>query len=255
MKMLSYGLNRQDGKVIYYLKTTGSTNRVVCQLAKFHEGETVVVVADHQTSGRGKGERIWYSHPGDSLCFSVLLRPNVEIERIYQVTLVAAVAVHEAIQSVCGLSAGIKWPNDLLINGKKCCGILSELQMTEMNEVDYVVVGIGINVSQQFSQFNSEVSHRATSLSIESGGYVDRMEVFSKVIDRIDFRISEWGSKGFSPCYEIIKKNSHSVGRSVTINTGIHEISGSVDAICSDGSILIKDQKSIYHQLHYGELI
>lgn len=253
--MLSYGLNKVDDTVIYYLKTTGSTNRVVAQLSESHKGEAVTVVADHQTSGRGKGERVWYSNPGDSLCFSMLLRPKVDLENIYQITLVAAVAVHKAIEQLTGLSTEIKWPNDLMRGKRKICGILSELALDDEGELEHVIVGIGINVSQQNDQFTSDVSHRAASLKTETGQSVDRIKLFLLIQQAMNQEVLNWEQNGFGDCYRLISQNSGSIGRYLSISTGFNNIDGHVTDICSDGSILIKDKMGVFHQIYCGEVL
>ena len=253
--MLSYGFNKIDDTVIYYLKTTGSTNRVVTQLAGSHEGQDVIVLADHQTSGRGKGDRVWHSNPGDSLCFSMLLHPQVDLENIYQITLIAAVAVHKAIEHISGLKTQIKWPNDLMCGCRKICGILSELALNEEGSLDHVTVGIGINVSQQNEQFASDVSHRAASLKTETGLNVDRLKLFLLIREIMKQEVLNWEQNGFGDCYSLISQNSGSIGRYLSISTGFNSIDGHVTDICSDGSILIKDKIGVFHQIYCGEVL
>lgn len=153
------------GKKIIHKEITGSTNQDIKELAMGGAEEGTVVCADIQTAGRGRRGRSWLSEKGDSLLFSLLLRPEIAPDKASQITLLMALAVTRALREQYGFEAVIKWPNDIVINGKKVCGILTELH-PDADGRYFVVVGCGINVGQK--RVPDELQGLATSLLLES---------------------------------------------------------------------------------------
>lgn len=174
--------NKVMGQQIVFYKTTDSTNSDVGRLAKQGAKEGTLVVADMQESGRGRRGRTWISLPGEAVYMSLLLRPCCNPDKVSPITLVMALSVAEAIEELQPEDFGIKWPNDIVINGKKICGILTEMNMSmeETGKIDYVVVGVGINVNQ--SCFPQEISQTATSLAIEIGHKINRCELIARIM-------------------------------------------------------------------------
>lgn len=165
-------------KLVYH-KETGSTNLDVKALAEAGEAEGTLVVADKQTSGRGRRGRAWVSPAGESIYMSLLLRPDCNPDKASALTLVMALAVVEALEEISPSACGIKWPNDVVMNGKKVCGILTEMS-AEVEAIHYVVVGVGINVNQ--TSFAGELADTATSLYIELGHKVNRSHFITRVM-------------------------------------------------------------------------
>lgn len=159
---------------ILYFDEIDSTNNRAKQLGEEGADEGTVVIADHQTGGRGRVGRSFDSPKGEGLYLSILLRPEIRPDRAPQLTPLAALAVRKALYETAGLETKIKWPNDIVRNGKKLCGILTEMSMTG-NAVSHVVVGIGINVHQK--AFPTEISEVATSVFLESGIETSRKEL------------------------------------------------------------------------------
>ena len=158
---------------VYHYDAVDSTNTQCRRLAA--EGVVnAVVTADCQTAGRGRMGRSFQSPPGLGLYLSVLWRTGLRTDTLPMVTPLAAVAVCRAIEEVCGLHCGIKWPNDLLLGGKKVCGILTESAFRPDGTPDWVIVGIGVNVSQTAADFSPDVAAIATSLRMELKGDVSR---------------------------------------------------------------------------------
>lgn len=155
------------GEKIYYYDMTDSTNIRANRLAEEGAPHGTLVVADAQDAGRGRRGRGWDSSSGTSVYMTLLLKPDIEAANASMLTLVAAMAVAEGIRRVGGLDARIKWPNDIVINGKKVCGILTEMS-AQMDYVNHIVIGIGINVHNEV--FPEEIARTATSMLIESGG-------------------------------------------------------------------------------------
>ena len=179
------------GKTVKVMKTVDSTNLEARRLAEAGASHGTLVTAEEQTSGKGRRGRSWVSVPGQGVWMSFVLRPDVELENSSMLTLVAALAVEKGIKDAAGIDGKIKWPNDVLINGKKVCGILTELS-AQMDELNYIVVGIGINAN--IEQFPEEVRDKATSLLLETGKPADRMALLCRVLEH------------FEHDYEIFKK-------------------------------------------------
>ena len=157
--------NRQVGKALVCLDTVDSTNNEVKRRAVDAVPDGLAVVAAQQTGGRGRRGRTFVSPPG-GLYLSALLRPQCPLEQVSALTAWSAVAVCDAIQQVCGVRPGVKWPNDVILEGRKLCGILTELELeAETAALRYVVVGIGVNLSQTEADFGPEVAPVAISLA------------------------------------------------------------------------------------------
>jgi len=198
--------------------------------------EIGVFVALQQTAGRGRRGRTWISNTQDGLWFSFLLRPKVEPRTASTLTLLFGLCILKAIQSVCSISAGIKWPNDIisLQNGKKLCGILSETSM-EDNLISYAVVGCGINVSQ--TSFPEEIQAVATSLLME-GAKIAKTSLLAAVLREVAGRYPEFQENptGFLPEY---RANCATLGRSVRIESGTYD-EGTAQDITEEGDLLVR---------------
>lgn len=167
------------GKKLVFHKETGSTNLDAKALAEAGERSGTLVVADMQTQGRGRRGRGWDSPAGKDIYMTLLLRPQCRPEKASALTLVMALAVLEAIQEMIPQSCYIKWPNDIVINNKKVCGILTEMS-AELDSIHYVVIGVGINVNQ--TQLAGEIRDKATSLYLESGEQLERSKLVARVM-------------------------------------------------------------------------
>ncbi len=166
-------------KEVCFFPEIDSTNLEVKRRAEEGAEAPLLVIADRQTDGRGRRGRSWISPAGTDIYMSLLLRPQIRTENASMITIVAALAVASGIAEATGLEAGIKWPNDAVIGGKKICGILTEMT-TELGEVNYVVPGIGINVNSL--EFSPEIAETATSLRIALGAPVNRTRVIRAVM-------------------------------------------------------------------------
>lgn len=172
------------GRQVHYLDEVDSTNTECRRIAEKGAAHGTLVVAEMQTAGKGRRGRSWQQEPGTMISMSLLLRPvGIAPERASMLTLPAAYAVAGAIRELCGLEAGIKWPNDVVVGKKKVCGILTEMSL-EMDEIRYILVGIGINANVQL--FSEEISQIATSLYLESGERVVRSQMMALVMKRFE---------------------------------------------------------------------
>lgn len=167
-------------KKIESFEVTDSTNIRAKQLAEFGEEEGTLIVAEQQTTGKGRRGRHWESGPGTGIYMSLVLRPGMSPVHVPGITLVTALAVAKAIKETCNADALIKWPNDIVLGGKKICGILAEMS-SEMNFVNYVVAGIGINANNR--HFHKEIEETATSIYLQTGKKTDRAQLAACIIN------------------------------------------------------------------------
>ncbi len=184
-KMYSYNIGSRLSsgticKKIESLEVTDSTNIRAKQLAEFGEEEGTIIIAEKQTAGKGRMGRHWESEPGAGIYMSMVLRPDISPVYVPGITLVTALALVGAIKETCNASPLIKWPNDIVLGGKKICGILTEMS-SEMDFINYVVTGIGINANNKY--FPEEIEETATSLFIQTGKKTDRAQLAACTID------------------------------------------------------------------------
>ncbi|MCC8163288.1 MAG: biotin--[acetyl-CoA-carboxylase] ligase [Lachnospiraceae bacterium] len=165
------------------LESVDSTNNYVKKLAEDGAEEGTLVLAEEQTGGKGRRGRVWETPKGKNIAMSLLLRPKIHPAHASQLTLLMAMAVGEAIRSCTGLEAGIKWPNDVVVNGRKICGILTEMN-TEVDYINYVVIGTGINVNQQ--EFPEELREIAGSLRQNLGKETGRAAIVAAGMDELE---------------------------------------------------------------------
>ena len=165
---------------IIQLEEIDSTNTEVRRQSLQQAAEALVVTAEKQTAGKGRRGRNWESPKGENLYFSMLLRPKMLIDKTPMITLIMALSVAKAVEKVCGLNPTIKWPNDLVLSGKKICGILTEMHLLD-DQIEDVIVGTGINVNQEL--FSSGLKNKATSLSLESNRKLDKTKLLDVVLD------------------------------------------------------------------------
>lgn len=237
------------GGELRFLKETLSTNRDVDAAAQAGAPEGLLIMADTQTSGRGRMTRCWFSPPGVNLYFSLLLRPDVELAAVPSLPLVVGLAVAEAIVACApALLPKIKWPNDILVNNKKICGILCELQ-TKQDRPDYAVIGVGVNVNLTAEQIPEELTHRATSILIENGEELPREQLLTAILNRLEPLYDSWRAFGFKPLLQNINALDALRGKPIRMElTGV-PVEGIADGIQADGSLLLQTKEgplSIY---------
>jgi BirA family transcriptional regulator, biotin operon repressor / biotin---[acetyl-CoA-carboxylase] ligase len=187
------------GRTLSCTSETGSTHHDCREKAQQGGPEGLVVVTDHQTKGRGRQQSSWESPAGKDLLFSILLKPGVSTELVSRLTLVAAVAFQKVLQDTYQVDTTVKWPNDLLVDGKKIGGILSELTTNDDGMVDFVVVGLGLNVNSQISEYSSELQQTLTTLTTCTGKEVDRAQLLAELLNSLEayyqkFIQGEWSS-------------------------------------------------------------
>jgi BirA family biotin operon repressor/biotin-[acetyl-CoA-carboxylase] ligase len=230
---------------LHYRARLGSTN----DLAKLHAGkgapEGLLVVTDEQTAGRGRLGRSWWAPPGSGLLTSLLFRPALAAERVQQLTMLCALAAADAITHVTGLTVDLKWPNDLLIEGSKVAGLLSETGF-QGNEPDLIVVGMGMNVNVDFSAAPPLMA-AATSLQLELGHPVDRVTLLTDYVDHVArrYRLLQAGA---SP-YQEWAARLITVGQRVTAQQGDQTLTGTVAGVDTDGALRLGTPDGQTHRL------
>lgn len=204
------------GHTIYSFPEIDSTNSYCKTLGEKNAPEGTLVVAEHQLKGRGRLGRTWISPAGRGLWFSLLLRPKISPQEASRLTILAAVAIARVLHDRYHLKAGIKWPNDLLLAGKKFSGILLEMK-AEADQVNYLVLGIGINVNIPAEEFPEELADIATSLAAEKGSFLSRVDLLTAMLEEIEKLYFDFLGKGFSTIMELWKKYNITLGKTVSI--------------------------------------
>ena len=187
--------SRIFGRVLEYHEQVGSTNDVILDMAEQTAPHGTVCLADEQSAGRGRRGYGWFSPPGCGIWASVLLRPRLSAARTPPLTLCAAAAVAPVLETAAGVSVEIKWPNDLIMGGRKVAGILAESRVVSGDE-PVIVIGMGINVNHTRGQFPDELYESATSLRIESGRPVDREDLFLAILASLESAYGHYLASG-----------------------------------------------------------
>lgn len=226
------------GKRFYHFFKTDSTNRVAMELAYAGTEEGAVILAEEQTEGRGRAGRKWHSEQGTGIYVTLLLRPRLSPAQASLLTMLAGLALHSAILAQTGLNAELKWPNDILVEGKKLGGILTEMH-AEPSQVRFVIVGIGINVNQE--KFPPELSPIATSLRKESGKTHSRLELLVRLLREFETDYNRFFREG--PSYVVSRfaeVSRFADGKRVRVDTGRDTYYGRTAGLSADGLLLVK---------------
>lgn len=204
-------------KRIHHFFKVGSTNDVALRLGQEGEPHGTLVIAEEQTAGRGRAGRVWHSEKSSGIHVSVLLRPQLPPGEAPLLTLLAGLAARDAVAEQAGLEADVRWPNDLLLGGKKFCGILTEMQ-AEPDRIHFVVIGIGLNVNH--TRFPETLAGVATSLRIEAGRAASRLELLVKLLRQLDRYYNRFLAEGARPILErFAQVSSYARGKRVRIST------------------------------------
>lgn len=228
------------GKKCYHYETLDSTNKKAKELAEAGCAHGTVVTAGGQEAGVGRRGRSWSSEPGQGIYMSLVLRPELATDKASMVTLVAAIAVAKAIEALakdCGVHPFIKWPNDIVIRGKKVCGILTEMTMKEC-KIGYIIVGIGINVHN--TSFPEEIANMASSLELELGTGVARERLMELVLLAFEKYYALFlQEQDLSLLVEEYQQMSANKGRKVTVLDPAGEYEGTARGITNIGELIV----------------
>lgn len=242
------------GKKIYYLSEINSTNIQARALAERGGAEGETVIAEKQTEGRGRMGRNWVSPPHVNLYLSVILRPRLPPARAPQITLMAAVALAETVESVIGRPPEIKWPNDILVDGRKLAGILTE-SSCQADRVLFVVLGIGINVNFGVEFMPEDLRARATSLMILARKPVSREELARRLIRNLDRCYGDLEQSGFGALSRRWDAYFGLKGKKVIVEMTDQSVVGRALGIDDDGTLLLEDETRALHKVIAGDVI
>ena len=229
------------GRDIQVFEETTSTNDVIEKLSRDGVKEGVVVFAESQTRGRGRLGRKWLSSSRKGLWFSILLRPAMRPNEATQLTIAAATAMFRALRDQTGIAPEIKWPNDILIRGKKVVGVLTELS-AELDKVRHVVLGIGINVNHDVADFPAELRPLATSLKIESGVKQNRAALVVRILKEFDRDYQRVCHGEFEAVANEWEESCTTIGRRISVQTGGRIIQGTAESLDAEGALLLRTQ-------------
>ncbi len=238
-EILPHLTTRRFGHAIRYERSLPSTQPYAHQWAREGAQEGALVIADEQTAGRGRLGRRWIAPAGAGIWMSLILRPPIPLAYASQLTLVASVGISQGISDYTGLSLGIKWPNDLLIANKKVCGILTELR-GEQDRVDYVILGIGINVNLKREQLPEELQEKVTSLSMASGKDYSRRELLLAILVALENIYDLYLKEGFEPIRTLWEQEARIQGRKIVASTPQGTITGTAIGLDKNGSLLLQ---------------
>ena len=242
------------GQRLVCLKRTLSTNVDAFRLAEDGAAEGTVVIADAQSAGKGRRGRAWSSPCGVNLYCSVVLRPQIMPHEAPQLTFLSAVAVARAIEATTALKPEIKWPNDVLIVGKKVAGLLNEMS-SETDRINFVILGIGVNLNMTTDQFPDDLRHPATSLLMESGSRVVRSSFASVMLNELDKLYADFLLSGFAPVRREWQQRCNANGRQVAVSdAGADVVSGMFAGIDGDGALLVQNDEGRIERILSGDV-
>ncbi len=235
---------RRLGRPVAYFRRVESTNNEAKKLAVAGCPEGQVVVAEEQSVGRGRLSRGWYSPFARGVWFTIVLRPPFAPQEAPKCTLLAAVAVCRAIRRATGADCGIKWPNDILWDGRKLVGILTEMS-AEMDAINHIVIGIGINVNIGADDFPPDVKNIAASLAMAAGRPLPRLDIFLAVLEELERVYDLALTHGFAPILAEWRAASVTLGRTVDVYAPGRRFSGVARDIDADGALLVETEGGV----------
>ena len=231
-------------------RETASTSDLVNQLAAQGEREGLVIFAESQTKGRGRGDRIWESQSGLGLWFSLLLRPHWNISWISRLTIITAAAVVKGIESVTSIKLQIKWPNDIVFEGKKIGGILTEVKVNG-RQIHSAVIGIGLNINHRLNDFSASLQPSASSLQMITGRSHARAEIAAAILNQL---LKNLESSNFEESRNLWRERCITLNQEVTLTTATGQITGRAESIAEEGSLLIRDTYGYLQGINSGEI-
>lgn len=241
------------GQQLYVYNQVASTQALAHELATDSASHGTVIVANEQTGGRGRLGRVWHSASGTGIWMSFIVHIDLPLMKVPQLTLLSSVAVLRALRSVSGCSLEIKWPNDVLCNGRKVAGILTELS-AEADRTNYVVLGIGINVNQSQDEFPEEIHHIATSLASETGQQVDRNSCIAAILKEWEDLYLLYLEHGFKPIKTLWETHALSLGKQIVARTPQGKLEGLAKGITDDGVLLLEDNRGQIHYIYSADI-
>ncbi|MBT2569515.1 biotin--[acetyl-CoA-carboxylase] ligase [Planococcus sp. ISL-110] len=244
---------KRIGQKIEYVESCPSTQIIAHKLAQESAPDGTVVLSESQTAGRGRMARKWDSAAQKGVWMSIILRPDVVPQKAPQFTLVTAVAVVRAIEEVTKLQPKIKWPNDILLSGKKCTGILTELQ-SDADGIQALIIGIGLNINQEKEDFDPAVQEIATSLKMESGETVSRQKLVQSLLYYMEIYTQMYIEEGFGMLKIMWESYSTTIGQPVRARMTNQTLEGIAEGITDDGILQLRTADGKLHGIYSADI-
>lgn len=241
------------GRRIHVYKETTSTNEIADKLARGGAPNGTVVMAENQTSGKGRLGRSWASRDGKSLLFSIILYPDVSAEEVSKLTLLTAWSITKCLRTLTSKPFEIKWPNDIFYQGKKVAGILTELR-ADMDKVHYTIVGVGMNVQQTMDDFPKEIQESAASLYQVTGSNLIRSSLSANLFEYLSEALVAYKNEGFERILSDLKSFSCTLGKWIELRVGNNVYSGRAESIDSSGGLLVRTESGKLKNFNGGEV-
>jgi BirA family biotin operon repressor/biotin-[acetyl-CoA-carboxylase] ligase len=235
-------------RAVHFHPSLGSTMDEAKRLAEDGAPEGTLVIAEAQTAGRGRNGRAWLTPPGSALAFSLVLRPSLKAGDAARLTMLAGVAVGEAIEQTANVAAALKWPNDVLINGQKTAGVLIESALRGA-ELDFAVLGLGLNVS--WSPPPEAVAFPATCVQAEASGPVDRLALLRSVLVRLEARYDDLNAASLFADW---RARLSTLGQWIEFRDGPHLITGLAEDVTPGGALLVRLDSGARQTVFAGEV-
>lgn len=251
---LQWGLTTEWlGKSIIHKESTPSTQIIAHNLAMENAVHGTVVIANEQTAGRGRLNREWHSAKHKGIWLSIILRPDIPPNLAPQLTLLCATVLANVLKEELNIDPKIKWPNDIILNDKKVAGILTEMQ-AEQDKINYVVIGIGINVNQDENELPNGIHYKATSLKLQTGKESDITKLIQSMLKKFEVTYTEFLNSGFSTIKEIWESYGYRIGEKVSIKTFKEVREVILVGIAEDGALLAKYEDGSINKVFSGEI-
>lgn len=228
---------RYMGREYKYFHSIDSTNNEARKAAISGGSEGLVIAAETQTSGRGRLGRSWVTPEYTSIAFSLILKPDMKPCDSAGLALVMGTAVCRALRKAAHLDAGVKWPNDIIVSGKKVCGILTEMDAYG-DHINYIVAGVGINVN--VDKFPDDLKDKASSIKLEAGRSIPRYVVLASVLMEFEVLYGCFKSKGFGSIVDEFKSMSVTLGKDVSVSSASERFEGRAVDITADGLLVVR---------------
>ena len=239
------------GEIIHF-REIDSTNAKAKELADQGAPEGTLVVSETQTKGRGRKGRTWFSPSEAGIYASLILRPNMPPNEAPRITFVTAVSAAETLLALTSLEVTIKWPNDILVKNKKIAGILTEIS-AEMDVIDYMVVGLGMNVNNQ--HLSDDIKEIATSILIETGKRFSKAGIVKEFLRRQEKYCRILRNYGFDPILTRWKELTNTIGKRIRVEMMDRRYTGVVRDVDQEGVLILQDEKGVFHRILSGDVI
>ncbi|GAV11173.1 biotin--[acetyl-CoA-carboxylase] ligase [Paenibacillus sp. chi10] len=241
------------GHQLRIIARTESTQNEAAVWALEGAADGAVIIAEEQTGGRGRQGKSFHSPAGKGIWMSLILRPQIPLQFTPQLTLLSAVALCRAMKRMTDVDLGIKWPNDILYEDKKVCGILTE-SSAEDERLVHVIAGIGISVNLEEHDYPEELRSKVTSLKIASGKEIDRASLLAECLFELEQLYKLYVEQGFAPIRTLWEAQSVTIGRSLSVTTPNGIVSGVAQGLDDSGALIVLGEDGCYRKIFSGDV-